>query len=141
MIFLRNFNHPNNCWRDSTTRHKQSTRFLECIDDNFRTHVTEELMMGNDLLVLMHINKEKLIWDVKVRDSLICSDHERVGTLLNEAWAVVKKNMEKPEILNALFTLFFTIKICLRESQTPETRQKVWNKEDLPSMEQDQIRE
>ena len=77
---MRNFNYPNTCWRNGTTEgHKQSTRFLECFDDNFQTQVTEELMMGDDLLDLIHINKEKLTGDVKVRDNLNCSDHKMVA--------------------------------------------------------------
>lgn len=32
--------------------------------------------MGGDLLDLIDINKEKLTGDVKVRDSLNCSDHK-----------------------------------------------------------------
>lgn len=76
---MRNFNHPNTYWRDNTTGHKQSVRFLECTDDNLQTQVTEELMMGDDLLDLMRINKEKLIGDVKVRDNLNCSDHKMVA--------------------------------------------------------------
>ncbi|KAK4810665.1 hypothetical protein QYF61_007465 [Mycteria americana] len=80
MILMRNFNYPNTCWRDSTTGHKQSTRFLECTDDNFQTQVTEELMLGDDLLEdLMNVNKVKLIGDVKVRDNLNCSDHKMVA--------------------------------------------------------------
>lgn len=54
MILMRNFNQPNTCWRDSTAGHRQSARFLECIDDNFQTQVTEELMMGGDLLDLRY---------------------------------------------------------------------------------------
>lgn len=72
---MRNFNHPNTCWRDSTRRHKKSTRFLECLDSNFQTQVTEMLMTGDDLLNLMPVNKKKLIGDVKVRDNRNCRDH------------------------------------------------------------------
>ena len=46
-------------------------------------------------------------------------------------------DMEKTEVLNAFFTLVFTSKTCLQESQAPETRAKLWSKEDLPSMEED----
>lgn len=44
----------------------------------FHTQITEELIMGDDQLDLMHINHEKLIGDVKVRDKLNCSDHKLV---------------------------------------------------------------
>ncbi|KAK4824554.1 LOW QUALITY PROTEIN: hypothetical protein QYF61_016158 [Mycteria americana] len=50
--------------------------------------------------------------------------------LLNEAGDLVTKDMEKVEVLNAFFTLVFTDKIGLQESQVLETRGKVWRKED-----------
>lgn len=36
------------------------------------------MIIGDDLLDLMHINKENLMADVKVRDSLIGSNHGRM---------------------------------------------------------------
>jgi len=53
----------------------------------------------------------------------------------------VTKDAKKPELLNAFFALVFTGKTDLPESQVPEGREKVWSKEDLPSMEEDQARE
>ena len=35
LVLMGDFNHPDICWRDNTAGHKQSRRFLECIDDNF----------------------------------------------------------------------------------------------------------
>ncbi|GAB0203506.1 interleukin-6 receptor subunit beta [Grus japonensis] len=35
LVLMGNFNHPDICWRDNTAGHKQSRRFLECVDDNF----------------------------------------------------------------------------------------------------------
>jgi len=35
LVLVGDFNHPNICWRDNTASHKQSRRFLECIDDNY----------------------------------------------------------------------------------------------------------
>ena len=49
--------------------------------------------------------------------------------------------MEKAEVLNAFFTSFFTGQTSLQDSQTPETRGKVWGKEDLHPVEEDQVRE
>jgi len=60
MILIRNFNHPNTRWRHSTTGHQQSMRFSECIDDNFQSQMTEDVLVGDNLLGLVHINKEKL---------------------------------------------------------------------------------
>ena len=51
------------------------------------------------------------------------------------------KDAKKAELLSAFFALVFTGKTDLPESQVPEAREKVWSKEDLPSMEEDQVRE
>ena len=42
---------------------------------------------------------------------------------------------------NATFVSVFTGNICLQESQAPETHGKVWAKEDLLSLEKDQVME
>ncbi|GAB0204061.1 hypothetical protein GRJ2_002871700 [Grus japonensis] len=70
--------YPNICWRDNTTGHKQSRRFLECKDDKFRTPVIEETTRRGGLLYLILKPKEGLMGDVKVKGSLGCSDHEMV---------------------------------------------------------------
>ncbi|PKU33654.1 zinc finger swim domain-containing protein 6- hypothetical protein [Limosa lapponica baueri] len=44
LVLVVDWNHPNICWRDNTAGHKQSKRFLECIDDNFVMQVIEDLM-------------------------------------------------------------------------------------------------
>ena len=49
--------------------------------------------------------------------------------------------MEKAEVLKALFGSVSTSKTSLQESQAPETRGKVWNKKDLPMVEEDQVRQ
>lgn len=64
---------------------------------------------------------------------------ENVGPLLNGAGKLGTNNMAK--VLNAFFASVFASKTGLQESQAPQTRGKVWNKEDLPSMEKDQVRE
>ncbi|GAB0188316.1 hypothetical protein GRJ2_001296900 [Grus japonensis] len=34
LVLMGDFNHPDICWRDSAAEHKQSRKFLECVDDN-----------------------------------------------------------------------------------------------------------
>ncbi|GAB0176134.1 hypothetical protein GRJ2_000078600 [Grus japonensis] len=75
---MGDFNHPGICWRGNTAGHKQSRRFLECIDDNFLLQVIEELMRRGAMLDLILTNKEGLVGDVKLKGSLDCSDHEMV---------------------------------------------------------------
>jgi len=54
-----------NAWVDNTTRHAQSRRFLQSIDDNFLMQVVEESTMKGSLLDLVLTNKEGLVEDVK----------------------------------------------------------------------------
>ncbi|KAK4811175.1 hypothetical protein QYF61_019806 [Mycteria americana] len=78
LVLMGGFNHPDICWRDNTAGHKQSKRFLECTGDNFLLQVTEEPTRRGALLDLILTNNEGLVGDVKVKDSLGCSDHEMV---------------------------------------------------------------
>ncbi|GAB0204864.1 mitochondrial enolase superfamily member 1 [Grus japonensis] len=66
---------------------------------------------------------------------------ENVGPLLNEVGALVTEDTEKTELLSAAFASIFTAKAGPQESQTLEVREKVWRKEDLPSVEEDRVRE
>ena len=73
---MGDFKHPDICWRNYTAGHKQSRRFLECIDNNFFLQVTEELTKRGALLDFILTKKEGLVRDVKVKGSLGCSGHE-----------------------------------------------------------------
>jgi len=78
MIHMGDFNHPGICWRDNTAGHKQSRRFLDCIDDNFLLQVTEEPTRRGVMLDLVVTNKEGLVGNVKLKGSLGCSDRKMV---------------------------------------------------------------
>ncbi|PKU39374.1 rna-directed dna polymerase from mobile element jockey-like [Limosa lapponica baueri] len=78
LVLMGDFNYPSICWRDNTAGHKQSRRFLECIDDKFILKVTEKTMKRGAMLDLVLTNKEKLVGNVKFKGSLGCNDHEVV---------------------------------------------------------------
>ncbi|GAB0205517.1 hypothetical protein GRJ2_003017300 [Grus japonensis] len=78
LVLMEDFKHPDICWRDNTVGHKQCTRFLECVDDNFLLQVIEEPMRGGAMLDDVLTNKEGLRRNVKLRGNLGCSDHEMV---------------------------------------------------------------
>ncbi|GAB0176939.1 mitochondrial enolase superfamily member 1 [Grus japonensis] len=78
LVLMGDFNHPDICWRDNAAEHKQSRKFLECVDDNFLLQVTEEPTRRGAMLDLILTNKEGLVGDVKLKGSLGCSDHEMV---------------------------------------------------------------
>jgi len=66
---------------------------------------------------------------------------ENVGPLYNETGDLSTQNMEEAEVLNAAFASVFTSKTSLQESQVPETREKSWSEEEVPSLEEDHVRE
>lgn len=66
---------------------------------------------------------------------------ENVGPLLNGARELVINDMEKAKVLNAAFVSVFTSKNSFQESQATEARGKLWCKEDLHLVEENQVRE
>ncbi|GAB0204868.1 mitochondrial enolase superfamily member 1 [Grus japonensis] len=82
LVFMHDFNHCNICWRDNTAGHKQSRKFLECVDDNFLLQVIEEPTKRGAMLDLVLTNKEGLVRNVKLKGSLGCCDHEMVFKIL-----------------------------------------------------------
>ncbi|GAB0206434.1 mitochondrial enolase superfamily member 1 [Grus japonensis] len=66
---------------------------------------------------------------------------ENVGPLLNEMGALVMEDTEKAELPNAAFASVFTAKVAPEETQTLEVGEKVLQKEDLPLVEEDWVRE
>ncbi|GAB0179473.1 hypothetical protein GRJ2_000412600 [Grus japonensis] len=99
---MGNFNHPNICWRDNTEGHKQSRRFLECIDDNFLLQVTEEPMRTRSaMLDLVLTNKEGLL-----KGSLGCNDHEMVEFKILRAARRVHSKLTTLDFSRADFGLF-----------------------------------
>lgn len=50
---IENFYHYVTYWRDNTVEHKQSWKFLKCIDKNFQTQVTEQTKRRDAVLELV----------------------------------------------------------------------------------------
>lgn len=75
LVLMRDFNQPDIGWRDNTAGHKQSRRFLECIEDNFLTLVIEKPVRKGTLLDLLTLTNEKdLVENVKAGSSFGCTD-------------------------------------------------------------------
>lgn len=75
---MRDFNHPDICWKDSIARHTESRRFLQTIDDNFQTQVTEEPTGRVVLVDIVLVNRGGLFGDVKAEASFSSRDLEMV---------------------------------------------------------------
>lgn len=54
---------------------------------------------------------------------------------------LTKNDTEKTELLNGFFVSFIAAETGFWDAQAPDRKGKVWNKEDLPSVEKDQPRE
>ncbi|PKU35565.1 rna-directed dna polymerase from mobile element jockey-like [Limosa lapponica baueri] len=168
LVLVGDFNYPDICWKGYTARNIQSKRFLQCTDDNFLTQLVEEPMRREALLDLLLTNKEGLVEGIKVGGKLGCSDHGKIEfriagsthktvsrtetldfkranyvlfkKLLGEIpWARALEG--KAELLNAAFASVFTAQATPHELWTLEESEKVWTKEDLPLVEEDQVRE
>lgn len=66
---------------------------------------------------------------------------ENVGLLLKWSRGPADRRHGKCRGARAFFTSVFPGKICHQESQAPETRGEVWNKADLPLVEENLVRE
>jgi len=78
VVLMGDFNHPDICWWDNTAGHKQSKRFLDCLDDNFVLQVIEKPTRRDAMLDLVLTHKKGLLGNVKLKGSLGCSDQEMV---------------------------------------------------------------
>ncbi|PKU30860.1 dtw domain-containing protein 2 [Limosa lapponica baueri] len=104
LLLMGDFNHPNICWRDNTAGHKQSKKFLECVDDNFLLQVVEEMRRGATLDLVL-TNKEGLVGNVKLKGSLGCSDHEMVEFKILRTVRRVRSKLTTLDLRRAEFGL------------------------------------
>ncbi|GAB0203750.1 hypothetical protein GRJ2_002840600 [Grus japonensis] len=107
LVLMGDFNHPDICWRGNAAEHKQSRRFLECIDGNFvLLQMIEEPTRRGAMLDLVLTNKEGLVGDVKLKGSLGCSDHEMVEIKILMAARRVCSTLTTLDFRRAGFGLF-----------------------------------
>ncbi|GAB0183298.1 hypothetical protein GRJ2_000795100 [Grus japonensis] len=106
LVFMVAFNHPDICCEDNTARHKQSRRFLTCIDDNFLLQVTEEPTRRGVVLYLVLTTREGLVGDVKLKGSLGCSVREMVEFKILRAARRVHSKLTALDIRRADLGLF-----------------------------------
>jgi len=69
-------------WKYNTAERKQSTRFLEYVEDNFLMHLVRQPTRGGASLDLLFTDREGLVGDVVVRGHLAFSDHEMTEFLV-----------------------------------------------------------
>ncbi|GAB0180505.1 hypothetical protein GRJ2_000515800 [Grus japonensis] len=106
LVLMGDFNHPDICWRDNAAMHKQSRKFLECVDDNFLLQVIEEPTSRGAMLDLVLTNKDGLVGNVKLKGSLGCSDHEMVEFKILRAARRAHSKLTTLDFKRADFGLF-----------------------------------
>jgi len=105
LVLMGDFNHPDICWRDNTAGHRQSRRFLECVDDNFLFQGIAEPTRRGVMLDLVLTNKKGLVGNVKVKGGLGCSDHQMVGLKILRAARRVHSKLATLDFRRADFGL------------------------------------
>ncbi|GAB0204363.1 hypothetical protein GRJ2_002901900 [Grus japonensis] len=106
LVLMGDFNHPSICWRGNTAGHKQSRRFLECIDDNFLLQVIEEPTRRGAVLDLVLTKKEGLVGNVKLKGSLGCSDQQVVELKIHRAVRRAQSRLTTLDFRRADFGFF-----------------------------------
>ncbi|GAB0178660.1 hypothetical protein GRJ2_000331300 [Grus japonensis] len=106
LVLTGDFNNPDICWRDNAAEHKQSRKFLECVDGNFLLQVIEEPTKRGAMLDLVLTNKEGLVGDVKLKGSLGCSDHKMVEFRILRAARRAHSKLTTLDFRRADFGLF-----------------------------------
>ncbi|GAB0208028.1 hypothetical protein GRJ2_003268500 [Grus japonensis] len=122
LVLMGDFNHPDICWRGNTAEHKQSRKFLECVDDNFLLQVTEEPTRRGAMLDLVLTNKEGLVGDMKLKGSLGCSDHEMVEFRILRAARRALSKLPTLDFSRADFGLFRDLLGRIPWDKAPEGR-------------------
>ncbi|XP_064901183.1 uncharacterized protein LOC135577216 [Columba livia] len=121
---MGDFSHPDMCWEDNTTKHTQTRRFLQIIDDNFLTQVVEKPMRRRVLLDLILTNQEELVGDVKLGGSLGCNNHEMVKFRILHGGS---RKISRTKTMDFSRTSFDLFKVLLRRiswDRAPEDEER-----------------
>jgi len=94
------------CWWDNTAGHRQSRRFLDCVNDNFLLEMIEEPVRRGAMLDLVLTNKEGLVGNVRLKGKLGCSDHEMVEFKILRAARKVHSKLTAWDFRRADFGIF-----------------------------------
>jgi len=106
LVLLGDFNYPDICWKNNTASCRQSSRFLECIEDNFLSQVISTPTQGDAILDLLVTNASELVGDVKIGGSLGCSNHALVELTLLREMGITKSIVRTLNFRRANFQLF-----------------------------------
>ncbi|PKU41703.1 hypothetical protein llap_7995 [Limosa lapponica baueri] len=54
LVPMKDFNHPDTCWKGNTDRHTQSRRFLQSTDDNLELNLAGDIKGQQEGLLQVH---------------------------------------------------------------------------------------
>ncbi|KAJ7421788.1 hypothetical protein WISP_41181 [Willisornis vidua] len=92
LVLVGDFDLPDILWELNTAEKRQSSGFLECIEDNLLLQLVNEPVRGGASLDLLFTNRERLVGHVLVGGCLGHSDHEiRVFSMLMDARRAINK--------------------------------------------------
>jgi len=106
LVLLGDFNYPDICWKSNMASCRQSSRFLQCIEDNFLSQVISTPTLGDAILDLVVSNASELVGDVKIGGSLGYSDHALVELTLLREMGITKSIVRTLNFRRANFQLF-----------------------------------
>jgi len=106
LVLLGDFNYPDICCKSNTASCRQSSRFLECIEDNFLSQVISTPTRGDAILDLVVTSASELFGDVKFGASQGCSDHVLVELMLLREMGITKIIVRTLNFRRANFQLF-----------------------------------
>ena len=93
-------------WKSSMVSCRQSSRLLQCIEDNFLSKVINNPTRGDVILDLLVTNASRLIDDIKTGVSLGCSHHTPVKFAVLTNTGEEKSKVRTLNFRKANFQLF-----------------------------------
>ena len=106
LVLLRNFNHPDICWKSSMASCRQSKRLLECIEGKFLSQVIEGPMREDAVLDLLLTNANDQISDYRTGGCLSCSHYITLEFTLQRDMKQAKSKIKVLNFRKANFELF-----------------------------------
>jgi len=106
VLLLGDFNHPAICWNSSMASCRQSSRLLECVEDNCLCQIIDSPTRGYAILDLLVTNASEIISDIKIGGSLGCNNHTLVELTVVRDMSQAKSKIRTLNFRKAKFQLF-----------------------------------
>ena len=81
---MGDFNYPDICWEANSVKYGPSKKVLACVTDNFLLQKVEKETRGSAILDLILTNRDDLVGEVAVRETLSENDHVLLEFLISK---------------------------------------------------------